>query len=69
MSNELMKVGQTYVAKTDGQAFKREAGTALLKVGGAGLALGGLAWMLPFVTLPMLLALAVLTGIFLVAKS
>lgn len=68
MNNELMKVGQTYVAKTDTPAFRRDVGGALMKTGGAGLVLGGLAYLIPFVTLPMLLIAAVVLGAYIYVK-
>lgn len=68
MNNELMKVGQTYVAKTDTTAMRKDVGGALMKTGGAGLVLGGLAWLIPFVTLPMLLVVAVVLGAYIYAK-
>ena len=59
MSNELVKAGQAYVATSD----KSEVSTGLMKYGGVGLLAGGVAWLIPFVTLPMLLVAMVVAGL------
>jgi len=60
MSKELMRLNEP---------TSKVVGASLAKTGGAGLALGAVAWMLPFITLPMLLVVAVLTGVMLYVKS
>lgn len=69
MNKEIMRVGQTYVAKSDSGAMRKDAGAALVKtgVGAGGLYLA--AGLIPFVNFPVLLVLAVLLGFFLYAKD
>lgn len=69
MSKEIMRVGQTYVAKSDSGAMRKDAGAALVKTG---LGAGGLylaAGIIPFVNFPVLLIAAVLLGVFLYTKD
>jgi uncharacterized protein (DUF2062 family) len=67
MSNELVKYSRTALAKSD-ETLSREAGKSLMGVGAGGLAIGAVAWVVPFVTLPMLLVVAALLGLYLYAK-
>lgn len=69
MNKDLMRVGQTYVATSEPGEFRKDAGAALIKTGMGGLILGGGAWLLPFITLPMLLVAAVVIGLMLYVKS
>lgn len=45
------------------------AGRTMVKYGAGGIALGGIAWLLPFITLPYLLVLVVVGGILLQTKD
>lgn len=65
MSKEITKVGQAYLAKG---GMTETASKGLITVGAGGLAIGAVAWMLPFISLPMLLVAAVVAGVFLSTK-
>lgn len=67
MSNEIVRYSRTALAKSD-ETLSREAGKGLMTVGAGGLAIGAVAWLVPFITLPMLLIVAVLLGGYLYAK-
>lgn len=69
MGKDVVKVGQTYIAKGAGQEVGKALGRELLRTGAGGLVIGGVAWLLPFITLPMLLVAAVLAGLFFIAKD
>lgn len=62
--NELTRRTATYVAKND-DSLGKEVGKSALAVGAGGLALWGVAGLLPFVNLPMLLVAAVVLGVYL----
>lgn len=62
MSNELVRSGQKYLASSSSNGLKRDAGKGLVTVGGGGLVLWTIAGALPFITLPLLLILAVVLG-------
>ena len=68
MSKELVRSGQKYLANSNDESLRSDTGTALIQAGAGGLVLGGAAWLLPFVTLPMLLVLAVVAGAYLKFK-
>lgn len=68
MSKNIVKVGQTYIAKTDDESLRKDFGEALMVTGVGGLALGGIAWLLPFVSLPMLMIAAVVFGAYIFFK-
>lgn len=69
MSNrELVRTGQSALVKGAGHQLGKEAGKALIKTGGGGLLLGVPA-LLPFITLPMVLVVAILIGFLLYAKG
>lgn len=68
MSNELVRSAQKHLVSTSDTTLRKEAGKALVKTGVGGAGLWVLAGALPFITLPMLLVLAVVFGGYLWAK-
>lgn len=67
MSNEIVRYGRTALAKSD-ETLSREAGKSLMTVGAGGLVIGGVAWLIPFISLPVMLVVAVLLGAYLYVK-
>ena len=59
--NELVRRTATYVAKND-DSLGKEIGKAAVVIGGGGLALAGIAALLPFVNLLMLLTVVAMGG-------
>lgn len=68
MSNELMRSGQKYLAHSSDESLRKDAGGALVKAGVGGGALYLAAGLVPFVTFPMMVILAVVLGVWLYAK-
>lgn len=68
MSKELVKNGQKYLVNSSDQSLRKDVGEFALTTGAGGLVLAGVAWMLPFVTFPMLLIAMVIFGVVLYAK-
>lgn len=64
MSSELVNYGRNALSKTD-STLAQEAGSTLLKAGTATICLGLGAWVIPFISFPMLVILTVLLGAFL----
>ena len=69
MNKEIMRVGQTYVAKTDSGAMRKDVGAGLVKTGAGAAGLYLAAGLIPFVNFPVLLILAIVLGLFLYAKD
>lgn len=67
MNSELARRSRGQLSKSDA-TLSREAGKGLMTIGAGGLTIGAAAWLLPFVTLPLLLVLAVFAGLFLYAR-
>lgn len=67
MANDMSRYAKTALVKSD-STLGKEAGAALVKVGGSGLVFMLAAGLLPFITLPMLLVAAVLLGGYLYVK-
>lgn len=68
MSNDVVKNGQKYMAKSSNQSFRKDVAEFVLTTGAGGLGLWIAAGLLPFITLPMLLIAAVLLGGYLYVK-
>lgn len=64
-NKDLVRAAQRSMVKG---TVSKDAGSALLLTGAGGLAIGGVAWLLPFISLPMLLVVAVLLGGYLYAR-
>lgn len=67
MSNELTRLAASTIAKSD-DSLSRSTGKTLVTVGVGSGALWLVAGMLPLITFPMLMVLAVLAGIWFYAK-
>lgn len=65
--NELTRYGAKAITRNP-DSVSKEAGSRLMLVGSGGLVIGAVAWLVPFVTLPMLLIVAVLMGGYLYTK-
>ena len=67
MSNDIVRAAQRHLVSTDDSTLKKEVGKGLVAVGGGGLALWGVASLLsflPLVSLPLLLILSVMLGVY-----
>ena len=65
MSKELVQTyGANYLANRSDQQVTKDVGKTMVAAGGSGLVLGVVAGMLPFITLPMLFVILVLSGSF-----
>lgn len=67
--NDLVRAGQKSLANTSDESLTNSAGNAMLYSGGGVLALGAAAAILPVITLPMLVPVAIAGGIYLKVKA
>lgn len=64
MSKELVKSGQKYLAASSDESLRKDVGSGLIMAGGGGLAIVGLAALIPFVSALMLLVLVLGAGVY-----
>lgn len=65
--SELTQYSRGVLAKSDNE-ISRGFGKGLVTAGGGGLAIWAVAGFLPFITTPMLLVVAIIAGIYFLAK-
>lgn len=68
MSKEIVKAGQKYLVASSDESLRKDIGGALVLAGGGGLAIMGLAALIPFVNALVLLIAVLGLGIFVWAK-
>ena len=68
MSKEIVRAGQTYLAHSNDESLRKDAGKALMGVGAGGFGALFVAGLLPFITLPMILVAMVVLGAYLYVR-
>lgn len=68
MSKELVKSGQKYLASSSDASLRKDVGSGLIMAGGGGLAIVGLAALLPFVNALVLLLFVLGVGVYTYVK-